>query len=160
VFADSCHSDLLGPSIVHQPKENHEDWVYVYVNMWVFSKVLHQIILLTIQFRWVDQDMFMCFCGGVIGHKILQDMEQQLNEMDPWVDTKEDLDGVMGDGAAAVPVDSDDNGNEEEEEEEEEEINDGGSENEHIRYDEDDGLSAEDGEVPDYIMQEDQYDDL
>jgi hypothetical protein len=35
-FAHGRCNDLLGPSIVRQPKENHQDWVYFYVNMYVF----------------------------------------------------------------------------------------------------------------------------
>ena len=32
-FAHGHCTDLLGPSIVRQPKENNEDWTYFYVNM-------------------------------------------------------------------------------------------------------------------------------
>jgi hypothetical protein len=97
--------------------------------------------------------MFMRFRGGGIGHKIMRDIEQQLDEPGPWVDIEEDPDAVMEDGTlAAAPVDYDDD-------DENAERSDEDSENEHID-DEEDDLGAEDGEMPDYIAEEDQYDDL
>jgi hypothetical protein len=123
--------------------------------MWVFLKLLHRTFLLIIQSRWVDRDMFMRFRGGGIGHKILRDAERQLNETDPWVGIEEGSDVAMGDGAAAAaPVNSDDD-------DDDAERSDEGGENEHIEDDdEDDDLGAEDGEAPDYIAQEDQYDEI
>ncbi|TCD66065.1 hypothetical protein EIP91_001873 [Steccherinum ochraceum] len=50
-YAHGHTSDLLGPSIVRQPKENDEDWAYYYVGL------------------FVDRDMFMRFLGGGVGHR-------------------------------------------------------------------------------------------
>jgi hypothetical protein len=98
--------------------------------------------------------MFMRFRGGGIGHRILRDVESQLAETDPWVDIEEREDVVMQDGTSiSAQVDDDDDDNSDLE---------GSDEDDAIANmeDDDDELGAEDGETPDYIGEEDRYDDL
>ena len=129
--------------------------------------------------------MFMRFRGGGIGHKILRDVEHMLTEKDEWEDIEEELDIVMQDVTeAAGPIEGDDantnngtdvmvhegevdqNENEHEEEngdEEEEGDGDGNDDNSDGDGDgdsDDVDMGAEDGEIPDYIGEEADYDDL
>ena len=124
--------------------------------------------------------MFMRFRGGGIGHRMLREVEHLLAEKDEWEDIEEDLDIVMQDIVEATgPVEGDDaNGNSgtgvmdyggdigqnEDEPEEEEGNGDGDDDDDDDRGGDGDGddvgLGAEDGEIPDYLGEEADYDDL
>jgi len=140
------------------------------------------------EFSWVDRDMFMHFRGGGISHKILRNIEHQLAENNEWEDIEDEPDVVMQDiTEVAGPVEGDDanindskdimvckgniDQNENKHEEEEEGDGDEGdgdgnsddnndSDNNGSSDGDDVDLGAEDGEIPDYIGKEADYDNL
>jgi hypothetical protein len=64
-FAGGHTSVLLGPSIIRNPSEGHEDWVNYYIN-WYESNIRHPVQnhltnCLDLTDSFGDQDLFMRF---------------------------------------------------------------------------------------------------
>ena len=78
-FAHGHTADLLTPSIVHQPEENNEDWLYYYVNMYI-TKFLLRKQSTNHSSRFVDQDMVMRYLGGGIGHRAIWDRSSRTQQ--------------------------------------------------------------------------------
>ena len=144
--------DLLAPSLVRQPNENDEDWLYYYVNMYVpFLSPLK--ILYHPCFRFVDRDVVMRYTGGGIGHKGICDrsLDHQTDNISEESD-EDDLGegGYRGDGDVGTMDDAMDVGRDGGSETSEEEGDYGYNHDEDSEGDEGEGdggeLGPEDGE--------------